>query len=417
MPSLLYITPYFPPQSRVGAWRPLKFVRHLRAFGWEPRVWTDFPKGAATDASLLEHLPPDLPIDYSWSSGARTRHARWLAGGTGATTRPRTPNSKPRTWFDSPELIPFGEHLFDMAHALRRGRELLRAHRPDAMLVNMDPFAGAEVGRRLSREFGVPLVLDFRDPWAWCDLRRPIRPWPSRLIVDRYEGKALEVCRAAIFNSANTVAVYRERYPDLAHKFHFIRNFHDAELMDHGTAPVFEAPTVVMMGNLRRFIEGTEYFEALAVLKVRGVGPDRIRFAQYGQVLPDTPATIARFGVEDYVMLGGQLPYNRVLPVLKQAAGLLIPDIQGTMRLPSKFFDYVVAGRPMLAFDRNPELNAMVTETGGLLVSPGQPEALADALLRLAQSPPGPAISDDLIERYSARTATRELVHILKSVI
>ncbi|MFT5993917.1 MAG: hypothetical protein ACI82G_002922, partial [Bradymonadia bacterium] len=38
--TLLYITPYFPPATKVGALRPLKFVRHLGAHGWRVVVLT-----------------------------------------------------------------------------------------------------------------------------------------------------------------------------------------------------------------------------------------------------------------------------------------------------------------------------------------------------------------------------------------
>ena len=81
---------------------------------------------------------------------------------------------------------PLGEHALDLPHALRAARTLLREHRPDVILVNADPFAATLLGARLARESGVPLILDLRDPWALCELRRPMRPAISRMSDGRY---------------------------------------------------------------------------------------------------------------------------------------------------------------------------------------------------------------------------------------
>jgi hypothetical protein len=45
MPTVLLITPYFPPMSVVGAKRPLNLVRHLPRFGWQPVVLAGDPAG------------------------------------------------------------------------------------------------------------------------------------------------------------------------------------------------------------------------------------------------------------------------------------------------------------------------------------------------------------------------------------
>ncbi len=56
MRPFLYISPYFPPDSRVGALRPLKFVRHLPSCGYRPVVLAD-AAGASRDARLEAAVP------------------------------------------------------------------------------------------------------------------------------------------------------------------------------------------------------------------------------------------------------------------------------------------------------------------------------------------------------------------------
>src|SRR5688572_12017554 len=184
MRSFLYLSPYFPPDTRVGALRPLKFVRHLPALGLRPVVLADAPQGTR-DERLLSAIPSEVVVVHDY--GPRTRK-RWR----GRAPRAAAPwpgafdlslAKRLRRPFEQPELVPLGPHALDIPHALRAARKLLGAHRCEAILVNADPFASAVVGALLSRLTGVPLVVDFRDPWALCTLRRPLRrPWVARSV-------------------------------------------------------------------------------------------------------------------------------------------------------------------------------------------------------------------------------------------
>ena len=53
----LYISPYFPPQLKVGALRPLKLLRYLEPRGWAADVLCDLRRSDATGASLERLLP------------------------------------------------------------------------------------------------------------------------------------------------------------------------------------------------------------------------------------------------------------------------------------------------------------------------------------------------------------------------
>ena len=64
MKRVLIITYYFPPSGGPGVIRPLKFVKYLPTFDWEPFVLTvrqnaDFP---ARDTSLFDEIPDNTPV-------------------------------------------------------------------------------------------------------------------------------------------------------------------------------------------------------------------------------------------------------------------------------------------------------------------------------------------------------------------
>src|ERR1700676_4627 len=63
MKSVLMIAYYFPPDGSAGVYRPLRFVRHLPARGWQPSVVTANGKSYARyDPQLMELVPKDVKI-------------------------------------------------------------------------------------------------------------------------------------------------------------------------------------------------------------------------------------------------------------------------------------------------------------------------------------------------------------------
>ena len=94
MHDFLYLTPYFPPQGRVGALRPLKFCRHLPSLGWRPIVLTDLWSGATLNRRLYEAVPSDIPIVYDYSARASKAFDRFEAGALEDTTRKKASTSR-----------------------------------------------------------------------------------------------------------------------------------------------------------------------------------------------------------------------------------------------------------------------------------------------------------------------------------
>jgi hypothetical protein len=356
--TVLYLSPYFPPMTRVGALRPLKFVRHLGRHGWRAVVLCDLRPGDERDPDLLRAVPEGTVVvrDY----GRRARSAERVA------PRPSHSTRLPR-FLDNPELVPLGEHALDLPHALRAGRALVREHRPDVILVNADPFAATLVGARLSRESGVPLVLDLRDPWALCELRRPMRPAPSRFLVDRLERRAVAAARVVSLNTERARSDYRTHYRDLPpERFAMIRNHSDAELVSHGEHPGFDRFTLLHLGGFRRFISGDVLLDLLEELHHRGVDAQRLQLVVTGSCPEQTLAEARRRGVQDMLRLHRHVPYLQLGPALA-AADLLVTLLnpRTVQRLPTKLYDYATSRRPILAFGENPELFDLCDRLGG----------------------------------------------------
>jgi glycosyltransferase involved in cell wall biosynthesis len=180
------------------------------------------------------------------------------------------------------------------------------------------------------------------------------------------------------------------------------------------TGPRATRPVVAYAGHLYPWKGVDVLIEALALVpevagRIVGGHP---RETDLGRVT----ALAAARGLGSRVVFTGLLPPHEVAGAIAEADILVLPntatEVSARYTSPLKLFEYLAAGRPIVA-SRLPAL-AEVLEDGvnALLVAPEDPQALADAIRRLAADPAlalrlaARAFAD--AERYSwARRAER----------
>jgi hypothetical protein len=422
MKNFLYLSPYFPPDARVGALRPLKFVRHLPALGLRPVVLADAPEGRF-DQRLLGAIPAEVLIvrDY----GARTQR-RWRrlarAAPQAEAVRPAAlelPLAKRLLRsLEQPELVPLGPHALDIPHALRAARALIERHHCSAILVNADPFASAVVGALASRLTGVPLVVDFRDPWALCSLRRPLRkPWVERS-VDALERFVVTTARDVILNTQSARELYAAHYAELGEaRFSCIPNHADPTLftpVGPASAPSEQRPfELLFAGTLRRFVDGQVLLDLLAALGRRGVGPDRVRLTITGSTNEALLARALQLGLGAYVHLEPPASYLDIAARQQRAGALLVLGHRDQQRIPAKLYDAALSDRPLLVVSENPELVELSQSIGGARVfAHDQAEPMAGWLEQHLSSGASPCEARSF--RWTSAEASRKLAEILQ---
>jgi glycosyltransferase involved in cell wall biosynthesis len=146
--TVLFITYFFPPLAGAGVPRSLKFAKYLPDFGWKPIVISaaesvNYPK----DYSLLEEVPGELEVHRVGHRESRFKEWQY------ARTRLKLAFDFPdnfRSWY-SP--------------AYREAKGILRKEKVDLIFSSSAPFTSHFVAMKLKKEFNVPWVADFRDPW------------------------------------------------------------------------------------------------------------------------------------------------------------------------------------------------------------------------------------------------------------
>lgn len=413
--NFLYISPHFAPNSRVGAMRPLKFIRHIGEFGWKPIVFCGFDPKASIDLTLLDLIPSGTIIYRTYNGNINSSS---LLTDQVTTLKPeRTTSKQFRSGFSqlNPELIPMGSDIFKIPTALKYGREVLRKTPCEAIMVNSDPYAAAYVGYKLSIEFNIPLIIDFRDPWSVCELRSPMRPFFTRFLVRFLESIIVNSASKIVLNTKEALRDYRKLYDqNPSNKFTYLYNFNDTSIFNKGTSDITTEDTpkrMVYMGNFRRFINGKELFEILSILKERGYSNNHIKLSIYGNFPDESLRLATSYDITHFLEIHEPVPYADIIKILESHDLLTLIMNKTRQRLPAKFFDYLCSTKPIIAVSDNPELNDLVNNNFGKSFNFNELNKAADMVEQLIQQTL--VIDSDRHNPFTASQASKQLSSIL----
>ncbi len=379
--KILLVTFQFAPHNIVGSVRVGKMAKALKEFGHDVRVLTAAP---------LEY-PETMPLEIAAERVMQTpwwnvnKPLYWLARrmGRASASETYTPATSGTGRVRSLSLLaramtnfPDGQMGWYLP-ALRAGRAIMRGWKPDLVLSSAPPFTGHMIARRLAKDAKVPWIADFRD--LFSENPYTIRPtW--RLNFDRWlERRVLRDAAACVTISeplAKSLRLHNRPVEVI------LNGYDPADLPKTAPVPSDTAPvTILYTGTIypgRR--DPSPLFEAVATL-----GPlrDRIQLAFCGQDLRGVQAAAAKHGVLDRLKFIPTMPYRAALQAQAEADVLLLllwnhPDEVGV--LPAKLFEYVGAGRPILALGLETGSAADIIRSRDMGVVANDPAAIAKKL-------------------------------------
>ena len=167
----------FPPLVSVGGLRPYSWYRYLKQFGVEPTVVTR--QWSNQHGSALDYVAP---------SASKEVVVEASQFGTILRT-PYEPNLSNRLLQHSPTRFglirraitacyEIGQYMLPIGprrQLFLTARSHLRQHGADVIVATGEPFVLFMYASRLSKEFGIPWVADYRDPWTHDRARLPWR--------------------------------------------------------------------------------------------------------------------------------------------------------------------------------------------------------------------------------------------------
>ncbi len=378
MNRVLMVAFHFPPfAGSSGIQRTLRFIQHLPAFGWEAMVLTAHPRAYEfVNDDLSWEVPADVTVKRTFALDA-ARHLS-IAG--------RYPG-----FFACPD-----RWITWRLGAVAAGLRLIRDRRPDAIWSTY-PIATAHViGNALQRRSGLPWIADFRDPMAQDGYPADPRVWQR---FKRIEERAVRNARFSVFTTPGAARTYRDRYPELSDRVAVIENGFD-EKSFAGLSNDPEARRPLNPGAVTLLHSGIVYpqerdpthlFAAMKQMAGAGIlrpGMFKIRFraAGHDELLR---ALTVRNALDDLVELLPPIPYRAALLEMIRADGLLVLQAANcNEQIPAKLYEYLRAGRPILALTDPRGDTARVLRNAGLdMIAPldSSPE-IADLLGRFVDA-------------------------------
>lgn len=353
MRRVLMVSPHFPPDTSAGTHRVRLLAPHLPRYGWEPTVVSVDPQfyEGRLDHELAAMVPSELPVMRCRALSARTTRKMGL-GDLGL-----------RAYFGLRETC----------------RRLLREEQFDALFITIFPSYPAMLGPALKREFRIPFVLDYQDPWvgSWGQTvgggpngRPDLKSRITRRLATWLEPRAVRAADAITAVSEGTYDAIHDRNPAIRNTpcvaiplggeprdFEYLRRHprHNPHFDPHdGNVHVCYVGTLLPMGfeTLRAVLKAVrllkEWNSELA---------DRLRLHFFGtsnQTHADAPHRVLpaaeQIGVADLVTeVPPRLDYLDAQTVQTQATAILMMGSSERHYTASKLYPGLLAKRPILA--------------------------------------------------------------------
>jgi glycosyltransferase involved in cell wall biosynthesis len=405
---VLMIAFHYPPmQGSSGIQRTLKFSQYLPEFGWEPIVLTVHSRAySSVSKDQLGEIPPHVGVYRAFGLDI----SRYLS-----------------MWGRYPSLLALPDRWISWwLGAVPSGLYLIKKYKPD-IIWSTYPIATAHlIGLRLSRLTRIPWVADFRDPMTDVDYPSDLR---TRRIYHWIERKTITHCTRAVFTTPGAIRDYEKKYAGIpGSRFRLIENGYDEANFVAAEAGLRE--NTVRQEVLIMLHSGIIYpserdpvpfFEALSVLLEQGlISPGNFKVILRATAHDDyLRPLIWRYKLNEIVFLAPGIPYREALSEMLAADGLVILQASNcNHQIPAKLYEYLRAGRPILALvDPAGDTAAALINAGIDTIAPlDSKDAIIRELIRflgMIREGSAPVASTQTVMENSRLSRTKDLSGLL----
>jgi hypothetical protein len=405
--NLLLLAYYFPPDSSSGSLRPLFLANHLQAMGTKVTVLTaaeeNYLRSQPVDLELLSRVRKDIeivrakvrrPREFTLSlrdklfrkrkSVDETAHD--LMGSSVSHLQERTSFVQKCKDTITDLLACPDPHVGWIPDTVRRGIKLISEKKINVIMATGSPWSCMLSGVLLRKKTGIPLILDFRDPWV-SNPGFMQRGKIARNIETKME-------RYVVSMTDKIVANTDELRENFLQRFRFLMTY-DVHTIPNG----FEDFISSLPSDNRRFTivhAGSLYFsrtpapllEALYVLIAKKkIPPDLIRLKFVGGIDYSDERINKLLSMEhlkQVVQIIPRLPYDEAIKLQLEADALLLVQPGFPLQVPRKLYEYMSINRTVLALTDEDGATARIVKTCRLgSVVKNRVEAIKPALFEM----------------------------------
>jgi hypothetical protein len=400
-PVLLFAF-HFPPEPVPGSARPARFFRYLPEFGYAPEVIT-----------AVVQPEPHPNIHYVPATTLYPNKYRLSGAVEIALHKVALPTELALLWAGAAAGV---------ACRIVKQRPFVAA------LSTAPPVNTHLAGMLLKQRCGIPWIADFRDPLVGNSYRETCGALSRR--ADR-------ILEHLIFRSADLVVsvtdvvadAWRARYPTQAGKVRLLWNGYDpGEDLRPAALPPRSTRILAHIGSIYGLRNPMALLYSLQRLIRSGrLNPGTLRVQLVGGMGADAQcdsSAIAWLQERESLEILPFMPRRDALRYMTSADYLMLLDLHEgdtAYAVPSKLYEYVRVGRPILVMTHEgTPVDRIVAGSGipHVCIYPQDDDARIDAkVLELMALPPEPtAPSDWFIDTFDGRRQTAALARILDNI-
>lgn len=387
MKNVLFLVYYFPPLGGSGVQRPLKFVKYLREFGWNPILVCPEPGAYPyADHTLLDELE-NLQVEVHRVAANTPFHLPFIKGkkvdisekvteiGRRVSRLFMYPDNK-RGWIEP---------------AVDKAVELAKEQKVNLIFSTAPPFSNHIAASRLKERFHVPLVLDYRDAWTNNHFMDDLFNWQKR-IHNRLEQKCLKNTDQVIVLDEYMGQSIKQAHLEIDLKIQLIPHGYDSD--DFKGTNVATLP--YKPGKLNLLYSGLFYesnqpdiiLKALhALSEESAIDLNDIHLHFQGGLTSRINKLVNEFGLGNSVTDLGYVTHIKAVSNLMKADALwMISNFDPVHRQvkSGKLFEYLGTGKPVLGLvHEGAELETLKNYGAGYTAPPDDLETVKEALLSL----------------------------------
>jgi glycosyltransferase involved in cell wall biosynthesis len=433
---LLYIPSHFPPSATAGVHRVIRVCRYLPKNAFEIEVLSRDLGADPGGQELLESLDESITIHRAehWKNPTSRDPCKESSAPPNSSSNSSGIRSllrlcmRPLRHVKELILETPDKHVAWNKPMLQVGRRLCSAKNFDVLMTSGPPHSIHLIGLSLNKEFGIPWVADFRDPWArrpWDVVHNPL----GQRLLPHYERKVVRNAEAVLLNTKATHRDFMEAHSDLpATRFHWVPNGMDPELPAtiepmlnaaaanaNGEGP---AITLCHAGSLYGNRRPDGLLEAMALLKAQGVA---CRLLQIGSIDQRNLMLekIEKLGLREDVTCMPPVPHSEVLERMAEVDLHVVLQPDGPLMIPGKIYEMIAFPQPIVAICDSPVTIEVVEQAGGTHAPSRDVSGIASAILgaiRMRHDPKFPQIRAAAREQFDGQRIVERLGDILRSV-
>jgi glycosyltransferase involved in cell wall biosynthesis len=373
MNKVLIISYYWPPSGKASHHWPMKIAKHLPEFGWQPVVLTvNEDNFSHRDESQLAEVA-DIPVirtntiepfNFYRKFIGKAKDEPLIASET-ISTKNKSLSHRISIWIRMNLFVP-DARVGWYFKAKKEADKQIKEGSFKAIISIGPPHSTHLIGKYFSQKYNLPHIPVFIDPWTDIIYYREFKRNNLTVSIDnKLEEGVLKNAFSVIFVTETTQQDYIKKYSWLKEKSNVLFWGYDEDAFSQAEKnPLPKDPAEEILlhaGNIFDYQNPPLLWKQLRKEIDNG---RNLKIEFIGTVSPLIKEEIEDNNLAERTHYLGFLPYNEMIRRLLHADYLLVGATE-PRHLPGKLFEYLRAGKQILAFGKdNEEVRNILTEAG-----------------------------------------------------